>query len=488
MVQVSDRRGAVPAQLVADAVEDNHLTIQRIEGADAEIALTQELTNGHLAVINTVQQGSHEGVLEDGMPDNHDPKASIEGVSEQHKPTVTVFGDGQLARMMQPAAAELDIHLRLLASAPDKSAAQVIPDVVLGDYHDYEVLTKAAEGADAVTFEHEHVPTEHVRALIDASYNVQPQPSALLYAQDKLLMRQKLSELGAPVPRFAAIESVEDARAFTELVEGRVCLKARRGGYDGHGVWFPSAEELEPLVEELLSADTPLMAEEKVALTRELSVLVARRPSGEVKAWPVTESVQREGICAEAFAPAPNLSPELTERALQVGIQVATELGVTGVLAVELFAFGAKQDAGAIIASASGAPGMVVEEDIAVNELAMRPHNTGHWTQDGCVTSQFEQHLRAVLDLPLGSTEPLAPITVMSNVLGADEDPAMSMPERVRAVMERYPEAKVHLYGKDHQPGRKIGHVNVTGDDTDETRRIARDAAHFLVHAQWANN
>ena len=422
------------------------------------------------------------------MPDNHGPKASIEGVSEQHKPTVTVFGDGQLARMMQPAAAELDIHLRLLASAPDKSAAQVIPDVVLGDYHDYEVLTKAAEGADAVTFEHEHVPTEHVRALIDASYNVQPQPSALLYAQDKLLMRQKLSELGAPVPRFAAIESVEDARAFAELVDGRVCLKARRGGYDGHGVWFPSAEELEPLVEELLAADTPLMAEEKVDLTRELSVLVARRPSGEVKAWPVTESVQRDGICAEAFAPAPDLSPELAEHAMQVGIKVATELGVTGVLAVELFAFASKQDAGSIIASASGAPGMCTHEDIAVNELAMRPHNTGHWTQDGCVTSQFEQHLRAVLDLPLGSTEPLAPITAMSNVLGADEDPAMPMPDRVRNVMERYPEAKIHLYGKDHKAGRKIGHVNVVGEDVADTRRIAADAAHFLVHAQWAED
>ncbi|OFK70218.1 5-(carboxyamino)imidazole ribonucleotide synthase [Corynebacterium sp. HMSC074A09] len=420
------------------------------------------------------------------MPDDHGPKASIERVSEQHKPLVTVYGDGQLARMMQPAAAELDIHLRVLASAPDKSAAQVIPDVVLGDYHDLDVLTAAAEGANAITFEHEHVPTEHVQALIADGLNVQPQPSALLYAQDKLLMRQKLAELGAPVPRFAAIESVEDARDFAALVDDHVCLKARRGGYDGHGVWFPSSEELEPLVEELLAAGTPLMAEEKVALTRELSVLVARRPSGEVKVWPVTESVQRDGICAEAFAPAPNLSPELAERAMKVGIKVATELGVTGVLAVELFAFATKQDAGCIIASASGAPGAVVEEDIAVNELAMRPHNTGHWTQDGCVTSQFEQHLRAVLDLPLGSTAALAPVTVMTNVLGAEEDPQMPMPQRVREVMERYPEAKVHLYGKDHQPGRKIGHVNVVGEDVEETRRIAHDAAHFLVHAQWA--
>ena len=248
-----------------------------------------------------------------------------------------------------------------------------------------------------------------------------------------------------------------------------MCLKARRGGYDGHGVWFPEAHELESLVAKLLDAGTPLMAEEKVTLTRELSVLVARRPSGEVKAWPITESVQRDGICAEAFAPAPGLSPELAERAAKVGELVAAQLGVTGVLAVELFAFNA--DAG---------------EDIAVNELAMRPHNTGHWTQDGSVTSQFEQHLRAVLDLPLGATDPLAPITVMANVLGGPADPEMPMRQRVREVMERYPQARIHLYGKDYRAGRKIGHVNVVGTDVAKTRRIAADAAHFLVHAEWA--
>ncbi|MFR9836095.1 5-(carboxyamino)imidazole ribonucleotide synthase [Corynebacterium striatum] len=403
------------------------------------------------------------------MPDDHSLKASIGQVSQQAKPIVTVFGDGQLARMLQPAAAELDIHLRILASSGEQSAAQVIPDVVLGDYHDYDTLVGASLDADGLTFEHEHVPTEHVQALIDAGYNVQPQPSALLYAQDKLLMRQKLAELGAPVPRFAAIETVADALDFFGLVEGRVCLKARRGGYDGHGVWFPEAHELESLVAKLLDAGTPLMAEEKVTLTRELSVLVARRPSGEVKAWPITESVQRDGICAEAFAPAPGLSPELAERAAKVGELVAAQLGVTGVLAVELFAF--NTDAG---------------EDIAVNELAMRPHNTGHWTQDGSVTSQFEQHLRAVLDLPLGATDPLAPITVMANVLGGPADPEMPMRQRVREVMERYPQARIHLYGKDYRAGRKIGHVNVVGTDVAKTRRIAGDAAHFLVHAEWA--
>ncbi|MFW9031353.1 5-(carboxyamino)imidazole ribonucleotide synthase [Corynebacterium striatum] len=403
------------------------------------------------------------------MPDDHSLKASIGQVSQQAKPIVTVFGDGQLARMLQPAAAELDIHLRILASSGEQSAAQVIPDVVLGDYHDYDTLVGASLDADGLTFEHEHVPTEHVQALIDAGYNVQPQPSALLYAQDKLLMRQKLAELGAPVPRFAAIETVADALDFFGLVEGRVCLKARRGGYDGHGVWFPEAHELESLVAKLLDAGTPLMAEEKIKLTRELSVLVARRPSGEVKAWPITESVQRDGICAEAFAPAPGLSPELAERAAKVGELVAAQLGVTGVLAVELFAF--NTDAG---------------EDIAVNELAMRPHNTGHWTQDGSVTSQFEQHLRAVLDLPLGATDPLAPITVMANVLGGPADPEMPMRQRVREVMERYPQARIHLYGKDYRAGRKIGHVNVVGTDVAKTRRIAGDAAHFLVHAEWA--
>lgn len=207
-------------------------------------------------------------------------------------------------------------------------------------------------------------------------------------------------------------------------------------------------------------------------MVRELSVLVARTPSGEVATWPLTESVQRNGVCAEAVAPAPGVDPQLQQRAETLGEKIATELGVTGVLAVELFAF----------ANESGA------EDIAVNELAMRPHNTGHWTQDGSVTSQFEQHLRAVMDEPLGDTSTLAPVTVMANVLGADEDPKMPMGERAREVARRFPRAKVHLYGKGHRPGRKIGHVNLTGEDVEATRRDARLAADFLVNAAWSDN
>lgn len=404
------------------------------------------------------------------MPSDHSPKASIGRVSEQAKLNVTVFGDGQLARMMQPAAAELDIHLRILASRSDSSAAQVIPDAIIGDYHDYATLRGAAKGSDAVTFEHEHVPNEYLRALIAAGFNVQPQPAALINAQDKLIMRQRLQELGAPIPAFQAINSAEEAAHFWAQTGGHVCLKARRDGYDGKGVWFPGSEaELVALTTQLLKKDTPLMAEKKVALTRELSILVARRPSGETKEWPITQSVQRNGVCAEAMAPAPDLSPQLEKRARDLGVEIAQSLGVTGVLAVELFAF-------------TGENGV---EDIAVNELAMRPHNTGHWTQDGSVTSQFEQHLRAVLDLPLGATEETAAITVMANVLGAPEDPQMPMRERVREVMERYPAVKIHLYGKAHRPGRKIGHVNLCGTDVQATREQAQAAAHFLVHAQW---
>ncbi|QGU06576.1 N5-carboxyaminoimidazole ribonucleotide synthase [Corynebacterium occultum] len=381
-------------------------------------------------------------------------------------PVVAVIGDGQLARMMQTAAIELGQSVRLLAGAEDASAAQVAADVVLGDYTNLADLRIAVEGADAVTFDHEHVPNEHLQALIDEGINVQPQPAALVHAQDKLVMRQKLAELGAPVPTFAAVDTLADAEAFWDEVSGEVCLKARRGGYDGKGVWMPDTrEELTELVTELLAKGTPLMAERKVALARELSAMVARNPSGQTAAWPVVESVQENGVCAEATAPAPGLDPALEKQTREMAEMIATKLGVTGVLAVELF----EDESG----------------EISVNELAMRPHNTGHWTQDGCVTDQFEQHLRAVLDYPLGATETKAEYTVMANTLGAQVDPAEPMAQRMAEVWRRYPNAKIHLYGKEHRPGRKIGHVNMLGSDVEQVRREAREAAYYLVNAQW---
>lgn len=400
---------------------------------------------------------------------------TAEGNPQAHapgSPIIAVIGDGQLARMMQTAAIELGLSLRLLAEAPGSSAAQVCSDVWFGDYKNLDTLKAVVDGATAVTFDHEHVPTEHLEALVAAGHSIQPGPHALVNAQDKLIMRRRLQDLGAPVPEFTSIESVQDATEFFDRVDGAVCLKARRGGYDGHGVWFPGDRaELEMLVMKLLDERTPLMAERKVALTHELSALVARRPSGEVKAWQVAESVQKDGICVEAVSPAPDLTPELAQRAQQLAVLIAENLEVTGVLAVELFQF----------TNSDG------EQDIAVNELAMRPHNTGHWTQDGSVTSQFEQHLLAVLGYPLGSAEATAPVTVMANVLGGESDPEMPMNERVRTVLQRFPQAKIHLYGKDHRPGRKIGHVNLRGEDSAQTRHEAYVAAQFLVTATWVD-
>ena len=380
-------------------------------------------------------------------------------------PVVAVVGDGQLARMMQTEAIELGIATRVLAGSNEASAAQVIADARLGDYTSLADLQEATAGTDAVTFDHEHVPNEHLQTLIEADVNPEPRPAALIYAQDKLEQRRRLKDLGAPVPEFAAIGSVEDAEAFWNDVDGAVCLKATRGGYDGKGVWFPSTlEECRELVTDLLGRDIPLMGERKVAFDRELSAMVARRRSGEVAAWQVAESQQDGGVCRVTIAPAPGIDPELASGAQELARRIATELDVTGVLAVELFEAGG---------------------EILVNELAMRPHNTGHWTQDGCVTSQFEQHLRAVLDWPLGDTTPTAPVTVMVNTLGGDEDPDVPMRERVAAVMEKYPQAKIHLYGKEWRPGRKMGHVNVAADSLDEALTAAEDAAHYIVYAAW---
>lgn len=377
------------------------------------------------------------------------------------RPVVAVLGDGQLARMMQTAAIELGVRIRLLAGSGDASAAQAIAEVVEGDYARWEDVERVARGADVVTFDHEHVPNEFSARLIAEGVPVHPGPDALQYAQDKLLQRRRLSELGFPIPAFSEIARPEDLTEFWERVEGRVCLKARTGGYDGHGVWFPvTREEGRDLVRRLLGEGVGLLAEEKIAFRRELSAMVARRPSGEVRAWPVVESVQSDGICHRVIAPAPGLTDAAGAKVRELACRIAQELGVTGVLAVELF----EDDRG-----------------VWVNELAMRPHNTGHWTQDGCVTDQFEQHLRAVLDLPLGSTEALAPVTVMANTLGAGHAVAEPVHERAAAVWRRHPEVKVHLYGKGYRPGRKLGHVNVLGEDVGETARIAEWAERIIV-------
>ncbi|MCA1170378.1 5-(carboxyamino)imidazole ribonucleotide synthase [Rothia kristinae] len=382
-------------------------------------------------------------------------------------PVIGVIGGGQLARMMSPEASELGIELRVLAESPESCAAAVIPHAPVGDHTDLAVLREFARRVDVVTFDHEHVPTEHLRVLEEEGVAVRPGPQALVHAQDKIRMREAVDRLGLPNPRWAAVADADQLLAFGREVGWPVVLKTPRGGYDGKGVMLVAEDAVGSAPVRAWFEAIPqkgwsgLLVEEKVPFTRELSALVARRPSGEVRAWDVVESVQTDSVCDEVTAPAPGLDPQVAAAAQRIALRLAEELGVSGVMAAELFEV----------------PGR--EGGVLVNELAMRPHNSGHWTQDGAVTSQFEQHLRAVLDLPLGSTAPVAGVTVMKNVLGgANEDLAGACP----AAMAAHPEAKVHLYGKAVRPGRKVGHVNLSGPAAElaQVRRAAREAAAIL--------
>ncbi|UGQ15518.1 5-(carboxyamino)imidazole ribonucleotide synthase [Yinghuangia sp. ASG 101] len=366
-----------------------------------------------------------------------------------------MVGGGQLARMTQQAAIPLGVRLRVLASGPDESAAQVVADAVVGDEADLDDLRAFARPCDVVTFDHEQVPTALLRALEADGVAVRPGPDALVHAQDKGVMRERLAAVGVPCPRNRIVADPADVAAFADEVGGwPVILKTTRGGYDGKGVWVVRGPEE---AEAPFKAGVPVLAEEKVDFARELAACVVRSPHGQAVAYPVVESVQVGGICHEVIAPAPGLSEERAVAAQRIALTIAGELGVTGHLAVELFE--------------------TRDGRILVNELAMRPHNSGHWTIDGAVTSQFENHLRAVLDLPLGDPRARAPWTVMVNVLGGD------YPDMYRAylhVMARDPGVRVHMYGKDVKPGRKVGHVTVCGDDLDDVRERAAHAAAYL--------
>jgi len=375
-------------------------------------------------------------------------------------PVLAVVGGGQLARMMAQPAIALGLPLRLLAEADGVSAAQVIPDHVVGDYRDLPTLRSLVSGCAVVTFDHEHVPTDHLHALERDGVAVRPGPEALVHAQDKAVMRERLTALDVPCPRHALVTEAAEVEAFGFPA----VLKTTRGGYDGKGVWVVrSAADCAPAFEAAASAGVGILAEELVDFRRELSALVARAPSGQAAAYPVVETTQVGGICREVIAPAPDLDPALARHAQEVALRVAGELDVTGILAVELFE--------------------TTDGRILVNELAMRPHNTGHWTQDGAVTSQFENHLRAVLDLPLGSPVARTPWTVMVNILGGADETGQTarLWDAYPHALARDPRLRVHLYGKDLRPGRKVGHVNAYGDDLEDCLERARHAAAWFA-------
>ncbi len=356
--------------------------------------------------------------------------------------------------MMAAPAGALNIGMRALVEADDGAAAQVIPDSMVGASNDAEAIAELVRGADVLTFEHEHVPTPILTALEDAGVAVQPGSAPLRCAQDKIHMRRELQRLGSPCPRWAQVTSVAQLQSFGDDVGWPVVLKRPVGGYDGKGVRvIDTAADGEDWV----SLDGGALVEEKVPFTSEIAVLLARRPSGQMRTWAPVQTTQVGGVCSEVISPAPELDNDQARAAIGIAETIAAGLGVTGVLAVEMF----RTEGG----------------ELLVNELAMRPHNSGHITIDAHTTSQFEQHLRAVLNLPLGDTAQHAPWAVMVNVLGSThDDPTTVYPE----LMERYPGAKAHMYGKGVRPGRKLGHVNVMGDDLQVLRRQAREAADLL--------
>ena len=344
-------------------------------------------------------------------------------------PTVGVIGAGQLARMMVAPASALGINLILFAQSGDDSGAQVTNHVI-GDYSDLTALQKFAQGCDVITFEHELVPLSVIKGLESAGVRVYPSSSAFLYSQDKAEMRKKLAHY--PAPEWKVITTTSEVDQYPLIA------KAISGGYDGRGVWkINSQDELA----EVLRTTPRLLIEELISFDSEIAVMVARSPHGQATSWAPTQTVQEDGICTMTISPAQEISDEIAERAQKLALEIAAEVGVIGVMAVEMFVKG---------------------EKIFINELAMRPHNSGHWTIDGSRTSQFEQHLRAILDLPLGDPAMMAEYAVMGNILGGEKT---DMYRPYLHLMARNPDLKFHQYKKEVRPGRKIGHVTATGSN-----------------------
>ena len=368
---------------------------------------------------------------------------------------VGVIGGGQLARMMQPAAIALGINLSVFAESEGSSAHGAVTKV--GDYTDLSQLREFAKDVDVITFDHEHVPTELLRQLEADGVNVRPGPAALIHAQNKLVMRKKLAELGLPQPNWAEITSPQELEKFMAIHGPEVVVKTPIGGYDGKGVRVVSSTaEVSDWLENLASYGGSLLAEQKVDFVSEAAQLIARRPSGEAKTWPLVQTIQSGGVCSEVIAPYPSLS--LSDPAAEIAHSIANGLGVTGVLAVEMF--------------------VLSDGKLLVNELAMRPHNSGHFSIEGSNTSQFEQHLRAVLDLPLGDTGMRGGFAVMVNLLGVDDK--NNFYEHYPTVMSRYPSVSFHLYQKTARLGRKMGHLTVLGSNHEELLETGRKARSLI--------
>ena len=374
-----------------------------------------------------------------------------------HGRTVGVVGAGQLARMMAQAAIPLEVKLVLLAASENDGAAKVVPDVLVGSPDDPVKVRELAERVDVLTFDHELVDPEFLAQLESEGVTVWPSAATMALAQNKRRQRTELAEIGLPIPAWAEVESAPDVVAFGEEHGWPVVLKASRGGYDGRGVWMiDRPEDVVGVGRDAQAAGLTLLVEERVPLDLELAVLTARRPNGDIAIWEPVETVQRNGMCNELVVPV-QADPRVVAEAVMFARKIVEHVQPVGVLAIEFFVSNGK---------------------VLINELAPRPHNSGHWTIEGSQTSQFQQHLRAILDLPLGDTSLNAPVVATENILGpengADPSRAISVAMHIRG-------ANIHLYGKEPRPGRKLGHVTVLGKERDETRQRASLAVQQLT-------
>jgi len=361
-------------------------------------------------------------------------------------PKVGVIGAGQLARMMAVPANDLGIDLTVFTSSAQDSAAQIV-NYVIGDYHDVNAVLAFAKNCDVLTFEHELVPQSVIKAVESSGVKVYPKSESFVFSQDKIVMRKKIAEIGLPNPKW------QEYSGGAREISFPLIAKLPAGGYDGRGVFKVNSQSK---LDELASSNGKLLLEELLQFDYEISVMVARSPHNQAASWPATLTIQSDGICTMTVTPIPNISQALAAQVQSAALEIASAIDLVGVLAVEMF---------------------IVGEKFYVNELALRPHNSGHWSIEGSHTSQFEQHLRAILDLPLGDTSMATKFAVMGNIIGAAKT---DMYRPYLHLMARTPQLKFHQYRKEVRPGRKIGHVTLCGDNVLELQQEVRHAIDYL--------
>lgn len=365
---------------------------------------------------------------------------------------IGIVGGGQLGRMLTEAATaeSLGFKTQVVDKTDNCPAAQVGAEQIQAELGDELAIGRLVAGCHVTTWEIEHFPAEYLVAWQAAGACIEPDPTTLAVIQDKLTQKQHLAAAGIPVEPFSPTLNEDDF-----IGGGPYMVKTRRGGYDGRGNLKVDRLD-DPAIQQTFQ-DTAVYAEQIVGFDKELSVIAARDKQGNAALYPVVETIHKNSICHTVMSPA-EISPRLSSAAQELARDTLKQLGGAGVFAIEMFAVG---------------------DDVMVNEIAPRVHNSGHLTIEANQTSQFTQHIRAIAGLPLGSTGQISPVAVMVNILGRREQPFTRA--GLADALSAGPDVHVHFYGKDPRPGRKIGHVTVLGASMDETLTIAQQARDALA-------